>query len=55
MASRFDSIPIDFYSYDISPDGHTGAVGTYEGEVYLFDLDDTDFMVFLGNQRSSGH
>jgi len=51
MASRFDSIPIDFYSCDISPDGHTGAVGTYEGEVYLFDLDDTDFMVFLGNQN----
>jgi serine/threonine protein kinase/WD40 repeat protein len=39
------------HSFDLSPDGHTYAVGSQEGETILFDLKDSDYEILLGDQN----
>lgn len=45
------AVPREYISAGLSPDGHTYAIGTYEGETYLRDLNNQDFDLKLGDLR----
>jgi serine/threonine protein kinase len=49
--NRIIQLPLEPMVSNISNDGQTIVVGTYEGETYLFDAFDTSSMDFLGDQE----
>ena len=45
------TLPREATSIDLSPNGHTFAIGTNQGETFLYDLEDANFELFLGDKQ----
>ena len=45
------TLPREATSIDLSPNGHTFAIGTYQGETFLYDLANANYELFLGDKQ----